>query len=79
MFTKKVKRLKRIEAVHRAHTTEPVIGANYFAVGREVDITVQGLGRIQCNQVMLYEVNNGRLLHAACMLFSLRLACLFLL
>ena len=53
--------VKRIEAVHRAHTTEPVIGGNYFAVGREVDITVQGFGRIQCNQVMLYEVKSGQI------------------
>ena len=53
--------VKRIEAVHRTHTTEAVVGGNYFAVGREVDITVQGLGRIQSNQVMLYEVRNGQI------------------
>ena len=53
--------VKRIEAVHRAYTTEPLVSGNHFAVGREVDITVQGLGRIQNNQVMLYEVNDGRI------------------
>ena len=53
--------VKRIEAVHRTSTTEPVIAGNYFAVGREVDITVQGLGRIQMNQIMLYEVKDGRI------------------
>src|ERR671919_3153505 len=35
--------VKRIEAAHKRHTTEPIIGDNHFAVGREVDITVQGL------------------------------------
>lgn len=53
--------VKRIEAVHRTYTTEPVVGGNHFAVGREVDITVQGFGRIQINQVMLYEVKDGRI------------------
>ena len=53
--------VKRIEAVHRAYTTEPIVSGNHFAVGREVDITVQGLGRIQINQVMLYEVKDGEI------------------
>lgn len=53
--------VKRIEAVHRTYTTEPVVGGNHFAVGREVDITVQGFGRIQINQVMLYEVKDGQI------------------
>ena len=53
--------VKRIEAVHRAYTTEPIVSGNHFAVGREIDITVQGFGRIQINQVMLYEVNDGRI------------------
>ena len=53
--------VKRIEAAHRRYTTEPVVGGNHFAVGREVDITVQGFGRIQINQVMLYEVKEGQI------------------
>jgi hypothetical protein len=52
---------KKIEAVHRTYTSAPVVAGNHFAVGREVDITLQGLGRIQINQVMLYEVNNGHI------------------
>ena len=53
--------VKRVEAVHRRYTTEPVVGGNYFAVGREVDITMQGAGRIQANEVMLYEVKDGQI------------------
>ena len=53
--------VKKIEAVHRRHTTEPVVADNHFAVGREVDITVQGFGRIQINEVMLYEVKDGQI------------------
>lgn len=53
--------VKKIEAVHRTYTTEPVVGGDHFAVGREVDITVQGMGRIQINEVMLYKVENGEI------------------
>ena len=53
--------VKKIEAAHKRHTTEPVVAGNHFAVGREVDITVQGLGRIQINEVMLYEVKDGEI------------------
>ncbi|NII27683.1 nuclear transport factor 2 family protein [Pseudoflavitalea sp. X16] len=53
--------VKRVEAAHRLYTTEPIISGNHFAVGREVDITVQGLGRIQINEIMLYEVKDGRI------------------
>jgi hypothetical protein len=54
--------ISRIQAGHRVHTTEPVVGGNHFAVGREVDITVEGHGRIQLNQVMVYEVENGKII-----------------
>ena len=53
--------VKRIEAVHRAYTSEPMICGNHFTVGREIDITVQGSGRIQINQIMLYEVIHGQI------------------
>jgi ketosteroid isomerase-like protein len=53
--------VNRIEAVHRAYTTEPLVTGNHFAVGREKDITVKGHGRIQINQIMLYEVKDGQI------------------
>ncbi len=37
--------VNRIEAFHGGFTTEPVIGGNFFAVGRGADITVKGLGQ----------------------------------
>jgi len=53
--------VKKVEAAHRRYTTEPIVAGNHFAVGREVDITVQGFGRIQINEVMLYEVKDGQI------------------
>ena len=51
----------RITAFHGASTTEPVVAGNHFAVGRELDITVEGHGRVQINEIMLYEVKNGQI------------------
>src|SRR5688572_9795129 len=47
--------VQRIEDGHRFYTTEPIVAGNFFAAGREMDITVQGLGRIQVNELMVYE------------------------
>ena len=54
--------VNKIEAFHGASTTEPVVAGNHFAVGREMDVTVQGYGRIQINEVMLYEVKDGEII-----------------
>jgi hypothetical protein len=53
--------VSRIEAVHNTYTSEPIVTGKHFAVTREIDITVQGHGRIQINQIMLYEVSNGQI------------------
>lgn len=53
--------VKRIEAFHGGSTTPPVVGGNYFAVGRTADITVQGTGRLHIDQLMMYEVKEGRI------------------
>jgi len=54
--------VEKVEAAHRRHTSEPIVAGNHFAVAREVDITVQGFGRIQINEVMLYEVKDGEII-----------------
>ena len=51
----------RVTEAHKRYTTTPIVSGNHFAVGREVDITVQGFGRIQINEIMLYEVKNGEI------------------
>ena len=51
----------RIEAVHRMYTSKPLVSGSHFAVGREMDITVAGHGRIQINEIMIYEVKDGQI------------------
>lgn len=53
--------IKRVEGLHGSHTTAPVVGGNHFAVGRSLDITVRGLGRIKMDEIMLYEVKDGQI------------------
>jgi hypothetical protein len=52
----------RITALHGASASEPVVAGNHFAVAREVDITVTGHGRIQMNEIMVYEVKDGQII-----------------
>jgi hypothetical protein len=54
--------VKHITAAHKRSTTQPIITANHFAVGREVDIEVQGFGRVHINEIMMYEVRNGKII-----------------
>jgi len=53
--------VKKVQEFHGAYTTQPIIGGNHFAVGREFDITVQGIGRIKIEEIMLYEVKDGHI------------------
>ena len=53
--------VKKIEALHGANTSHPIVSGSHFAVGRAVDITVKDLGRIKIDQIMLYEVKDGQI------------------
>ena len=53
--------VSQVEAVHSASTTAPVIGGNFFAVGRKLDMTLRGMGRTQMDEIMLYEVRDGKI------------------
>lgn len=53
--------MSRVEAVHSSYTTQPVVAGDHFAVGRGVDITVKGSGRIQMDQIMLYKVEDEKI------------------
>jgi len=54
--------VKGIQAAHRRYTTEPTVAGNHFVVGRQADITTQSYGRIQINELMVYEVKDGQII-----------------
>ena len=51
----------KVKEAHELSTTHPVIAGNHFAVGRSFDITTEDFGRIKIEEIMLYEVKNGRI------------------
>jgi hypothetical protein len=53
--------VKDITAAHSLRTGKPIVTGNHFAVTREVDVTHAVHGRVQINQIMLYEVKEGRI------------------
>jgi hypothetical protein len=53
--------VEKVEQVHETYTTIPVIGGNHFAVGRGFEITTKDFGKIKIEEMMLYEVKNGRI------------------
>jgi ketosteroid isomerase-like protein len=53
--------VSQVETVHRSFTTAPVVGGSFFSVGRELDMDVRNVGRTQMNEVMLYEVRDGKI------------------
>src|SRR4051812_23300778 len=54
--------VSKITGLNRVFTGEPIATGNHFAVAREVDIIVEGHGRVQMNQIMLYEVKDGKII-----------------
>jgi hypothetical protein len=52
----------KVEALYSASTTEPIVSVNHFVVGRKLDIDLQGFGRVQMNELMLYEVKDGQII-----------------
>jgi len=53
--------VSRVEAFHSGHTSEPIVGGCFFAVGRKAEMDVRGIGRVSVDQVMLYEVRDGKI------------------
>lgn len=51
----------KVKEGHGAAVTQPVIAGNHFAVGYNFDITTEDFGRIQINEIMLYEVKDGQI------------------
>ena len=53
--------VSRITAAHLRSTSPVIVAENHFAVARDVDITVEPHGRIRLNEIMLYEVKDGKI------------------
>ena len=50
-----------IEEVHNTYATEPVVVGNFIALGIGIDATIKGKGRINMEEMALYEVKDGKI------------------
>ncbi|MBX7226870.1 MAG: nuclear transport factor 2 family protein [Chitinophagales bacterium] len=50
-----------VEQLHGGFCTPPVIGGNFFSVGMGMDVTIKGQGRINMDEIAVYEVKDGKI------------------
>jgi ketosteroid isomerase-like protein len=52
---------KMIEEMHDGWCSEAVIAGNHFSVGMGMDVTMKGAGRMQMDEIAVYEVKDGKI------------------
>lgn len=50
-----------VEEVHGGYCSEPIVGGNFIAVSMGMDVTMKGSGRMQMDEIALYEVKDGKI------------------
>jgi len=50
-----------IEEVHSGYTNEPIVAGNHFSCTMGMDCTMKDVGRIQIDEVCVYEVKDGKI------------------
>lgn len=50
-----------IEEMHGGWCSDPVVGGNHFSVAMGMDVTMKGAGRMNMDEICVYEVKNGKI------------------
>jgi hypothetical protein len=50
-----------VEAMHGGYSKDPVVAGNHFAVAMGMDVTMKGMGRMQMDEICVYEVKDGKI------------------
>lgn len=50
-----------VEQVHGGSVGEPSVSGNWFSVPMSLDVTMKGQGRIQMEEMCLYQVRDGKI------------------
>ena len=50
-----------VEEMHGGYTSKPLVAGNYFTVAMGMDATMKGSGRMQMDEIAVYEVKNGKI------------------
>lgn len=51
-----------IEEVHGGYSGEPIVAGNHFAVAMGMDVTMKERGRLQLDEIAVYEVKDGQII-----------------
>jgi ketosteroid isomerase-like protein len=49
------------EEVHGGYSKEPVVAGKFFSVAMGMDATMKGMGRMQMDEIAVYEVKDGQI------------------
>ncbi len=52
-----------IEERHGGSCSDPVVGGRYFSIAMSLDATMKGMGRQLLDEVCVYEVKDGKIVH----------------
>ena len=50
-----------VEEMHGGYSSEPVVGGNHFSVAMGMDVTMKGAGRVNMDEIAVYEVKDGKI------------------
>jgi hypothetical protein len=50
-----------VEATHGGYVSDPVIAGNRFAVAMGADVTMKGQGRMNMEEIAVYDVKDGKI------------------
>jgi ketosteroid isomerase-like protein len=50
-----------IEEMHSGWVSDVLVGGNYITCAMGMDVTMKGMGRINMNEVCVYEVKDGKI------------------
>jgi hypothetical protein len=63
IFEKSRQFAEGVEEVHSAGCSDPVIAGDWFSVAMTLDATFKGMGRSQIEEICVYRVRDGKVVH----------------
>lgn len=50
-----------VEEMHGGYSKDPIVAGNHFSLAMGIDCTMKGQGRINMDEIAVYEVKDGRI------------------
>lgn len=55
--------LNNVQEFHKGEISEPHVAGNHFSCTMDFDVTFKDRGRQKMNEICVYEVNDGKIVH----------------